>query len=156
MAIHRAERLGGWTIQVADSATLLPTFHTLTALHAMRWQQDDQPGVLADPDVQRFHETALPRLHHFGVLRLAVLHIAGRPAAAAHVLLSPGKILFHIGGWDPALAHASPGALLIGALLQQAAEEGRTEADFLRGAEPYKYRWGAVDRPNHHRRLTPP
>jgi CelD/BcsL family acetyltransferase involved in cellulose biosynthesis len=29
------------------------------------------------------------------------------------------------------------------------------EFDFLRGREPYKYAWGAVDRPCHARRLTP-
>jgi len=36
--------------------------------------------------------------------------------------------------------------VLLGYLLQWANEQGRSEFDFLRGAEEYKYRFGAIDR----------
>jgi CelD/BcsL family acetyltransferase involved in cellulose biosynthesis len=35
---------------------------------------------------------------------------------------------------------------LLGYLLQWANENGRAEFDFMRGNEPYKYRFGGVDR----------
>jgi CelD/BcsL family acetyltransferase involved in cellulose biosynthesis len=44
---------------------------------------------------------------------------------------------------------------MIGHAVEQAAAEGLLEFHFLRGREPYKYAWGAVDRPNHGRRLEP-
>jgi CelD/BcsL family acetyltransferase involved in cellulose biosynthesis len=53
----------------------------------------------------------------------------------------------YIGGFDPEFALLSPGTLLIGHALDAATAEGATATDFLRGAEPYKYRWGAVDQP---------
>jgi CelD/BcsL family acetyltransferase involved in cellulose biosynthesis len=37
--------------------------------------------------------------------------------------------------------------LLIGEAIAMAAAEGAASFDFLRGAEPYKYRWGAIDQP---------
>ena len=46
-----------------------------------------------------------------------------------------------------------PGTLLLGAVIEQAMREGRREIDFLRGAERYKYAWGAVDRMNAERIL---
>ena len=33
------------------------------------------------------------------------------------------------------------------ALIQDSMEAGRRRIDFLRGDEPYKYQWGAVDEP---------
>jgi CelD/BcsL family acetyltransferase involved in cellulose biosynthesis len=36
--------------------------------------------------------------------------------------------------------------VIVGLLLERAAEEGCTVLDLLRGDEPYKYRFGAVDR----------
>ena len=42
----------------------------------------------------------------------------------------------------------SPGTLLIAYALEDAVSRGDSEFDFLRGNEPYKYRWGARDRFN--------
>ena len=55
---------------------------------------------------------------------------------------------FYLNGYDVGQAFVSPGTLLVGAMLEEAAAEGRAEAHFLRGREGYKYAWGAVDRMN--------
>ena len=49
-------------------------------------------------------------------------------------------------GWDPALARFGLGTVLIAAAMRHARDEGCRVFDFLRGAEPYKYRFGALDR----------
>ncbi|RKE22286.1 GNAT family N-acetyltransferase [Streptomyces sp. TLI_171] len=49
-------------------------------------------------------------------------------------------------GWDPRWAADSLGTALIDAALRSCAAEGVRTFDFLRGDEPYKYRFGAVDR----------
>jgi CelD/BcsL family acetyltransferase involved in cellulose biosynthesis len=36
---------------------------------------------------------------------------------------------------------------MIHAYVERALAEGRHRLDFLRGNEPYKYQWGAVDEP---------
>jgi len=48
--------------------------------------------------------------------------------------------------FDPTLAALAPGMVLIWELLARAADDGFTTFDLLRGDEPYKYRFGAVDR----------
>jgi CelD/BcsL family acetyltransferase involved in cellulose biosynthesis len=141
---NRAERAGGWTVEAAGPAG----FEVLAALHRARWQADGEPGVLADPAVLRCLHQALPALEAAGLLRLQVLRVGGEAAAAIMALLAPGRIFFYLSGYDAAQRFVSPGTLLVGAMLEQAAAEGRTEAHFLRGREGYKYAWGALDRLN--------
>ena len=139
---NRAERAGGWTVDDAGPTGL----DTLVALHQARWQAEGEPGVLADPAVLRCLRQALPALDAAG--RLQVLLVGGRVAAAVMALLAPGRLFFYLSGYDAEQHFVSPGTLLVGAMLEQAAAEGRTEAHFLRGREGYKYAWGAVDRLN--------
>ena len=47
----------------------------------------------------------------------------------------------------PVTEHGSPGVLMIYAYVLRALEAGKRRLDFLRGNEPYKYEWGAVDEP---------
>lgn len=139
---NRAERAGGWTVEDAGPGGL----DTLVALHQARWTAAGEPGVLMDPAVLRCLRLALPALNVAGLLRLQILRVGGTPAAAVLALLSPGRVFFYLSGYDAAQAFVSPGTLLLGAMLEQAAAEGRTEAHLLRGREPYKYAWGAQDR----------
>jgi CelD/BcsL family acetyltransferase involved in cellulose biosynthesis len=48
-------------------------------------------------------------------------------------------------GWDPEYARDALGNVLVLHALERAAEHGARWFDFLRGAEPYKYRFGASD-----------
>lgn len=115
-------------------------------LHDARWGGE---GVLADPRVRAFHREAAPLLLAAGALRLEVLRFGNRVVAAYYALLAGSRrILFYIGGYDTAHARESPGTVLLGAMIEAAAREGRTELHFLRGGENYKYAWGAVDRMN--------
>ncbi len=134
---HRAERGGGVMRERATAATLAGLQAELIRLHQLRWSAAGEPGVLADPAVLALHRDAAPGL-------LA----GGEVVAAIMALLAPGRILFYLSGYDAAHAFISPGTLLLGAMLEDAVREGRTEAHFLRGKEGYKYAWGAVDRLN--------
>lgn len=125
----------------------------LFALHARRWADRDEPGVLADPRVRAFHHEAAPKLLADGSLRLEVLHLDGRPAAAHLSLLARGRLLHYLTGFDPEFEAMRPGTLLLGHIIAEAIDEGRGELHFLRGSEGYKYAWGGVDRTNVGRRL---
>ena len=64
-----------------------------------------------------------------------------------------GRHCYYIGGFDPDFASLSVGSVVLHHAIRSAADEGASEIDFLRGAESYKYRWGATDRPNYRRIL---
>ncbi|MFD0277508.1 GNAT family N-acetyltransferase [Kitasatospora sp. NPDC127111] len=49
-------------------------------------------------------------------------------------------------GWDQTWAPLRLGTAVIAAAIRAAADQGLTTFDFLRGTEPYKYRFDAVDR----------
>jgi CelD/BcsL family acetyltransferase involved in cellulose biosynthesis len=148
---HRAERLGGLAFERADTDTLPALWNALELLHAARWRERGETGVLADFRVRAWHREATGLLQAQGLLRLYGLRLRGELAAVLYCLADPPWrarpcCYYYIGGFDPRWAACSPGSLLIA----HAIAEARREAcafDFLRGAETYKYRWGAADQP---------
>lgn len=148
---RRAARAGDVAYELADAGSLQDWLAILQRLHARRWALRDQPGVLRDESVLAWHRDAAPQLLRAGLLRLLGLRIAGRAVAALYVLADAAGVpqrrwSYYIGGFDPEAAALSPGTLLVGHAIEQAQAEGAQLFDFLRGAEPYKQRWGAVPR----------
>jgi CelD/BcsL family acetyltransferase involved in cellulose biosynthesis len=131
-------------------------FADLVDLHTRRWQEDAEPGVLADPRVLAWHRAALPQLEAAGMLRLYGLRQGGRLCGVLYVVTAHGRACYYIGGFDPELADLGLGTILVGHAIAEAELEGAHTFDFLRGQEPYKYRWGAADRPSYARMLSPP
>lgn len=147
-ARHRADRAGGWQVQRADASSFPAMSDQLVRLHRMRWEQSGEAGVLADPRVLAFHRAAGPLLLEAGLLRMEALWLRDVVAAVIYALLSPGRIYFYLTGFDPDCRFESPGTILLGHMIEEAAAEGRREAHFLRGGERYKYAWGGIDRMN--------
>jgi hypothetical protein len=54
---------------------------------------------------------------------------------------------FYNAGIDPSARELSPGVTGTAEYVRDRLESGRRAFDFLRGAEPYKYEWGAKDQP---------
>jgi len=55
--------------------------------------------------------------------------------------------MFYNAGTNPDAYDLSPGVVLIALFMRRAIEMGKRRFDFLRGDEPYKYHWGAIDEP---------
>ena len=154
---HRAARSGGWSAEVASADQAPARWESLLAMHRARWTSLGEPGgVLADPAVLAFHAASVPQLAARGLLRLQVLRIGGEVAAVYHTLAASGRLLFYLSGFDASHNFVSPGTLLLGHIIEQAETDGISELHFLRGAETYKYAWGAKDRMNTGRLLLPP
>jgi CelD/BcsL family acetyltransferase involved in cellulose biosynthesis len=81
-----------------------------------------------------------------GWLQLAFLEVAGKKAAAYFNFDYRNRIWVYNSGLDFSFKDLSPGWVLLGYLLQWANEHGRSEFDFMRGDEDYKYKFGAVKR----------
>jgi CelD/BcsL family acetyltransferase involved in cellulose biosynthesis len=151
---RRAEALGQVSFETATTAGVSTFLDALFSLHEMRWRHLDQPGVLADPAVRRFHRSAAPLLLCVGLLRLHALWLDERIVAVMYVLFAKGRAYYYLSGFDPDLGKISPGTLTVGHAIQHAIAEGAHEFDFLRGQERSKYFWGACDRPCYGRMLN--
>jgi CelD/BcsL family acetyltransferase involved in cellulose biosynthesis len=64
-----------------------------------------------------------------------------------------GSVYYYLSGYEPELEKLSIGTLIVAHAVEQAVHDGATSFDFLRGAEEYKYMWGAKDRMNRRRQL---
>jgi CelD/BcsL family acetyltransferase involved in cellulose biosynthesis len=155
---RRAARSGSVRAELADARSLDEIHAALVRLHGARWSRRGMPGVLADDMVRRWHADAMHGLLDLGVLRLHALRLDGRIIAACYVLQDrkrPGaRAYYYLGGFDPAYERLSPGTIVIAHAVEEAIREGAATFDFLRGREPYKYLWGAADRPTYRRGLT--
>jgi CelD/BcsL family acetyltransferase involved in cellulose biosynthesis len=57
-----------------------------------------------------------------------------------------GKIWVYNSGINPMFENISPGWVLLSKIIQWSIEAGRTELDFMRGDETYKYNFGGIDK----------
>ncbi len=144
---QRARR-EGMSIERAGVDDVADAMARLFRLHAARWRVRGEDGVLADEAVRGFHLEAAPGFARRGWLRLYTLRLSGAPAAVLYGFARLKAAHFYLSGFDPAHARLGVGKLLVLQALREAVAEGRDEFHFLRGREPYKYRFGAVDRQN--------
>jgi CelD/BcsL family acetyltransferase involved in cellulose biosynthesis len=151
---RRAEDAGGVVIRRAGREDLARALAELERLHGARWTAAQEPGVLADPLARAHLNASAPELLEAGLLRLFTLEHAGCVRGAVLALHAGRTLAFYVSGYDPEMRALGAGTLLIAHAIEQAAAEGAAEADFLRGEEPYKLRWGAVSRPTFRRLLT--
>ncbi len=81
-----------------------------------------------------------------GTLQLLFIEIEGQKAAALFNFDYNGRIWVYNSGLDPnAFGSLSLGVVITALAIENAIENGRSEFDFLRGDETYKYRFGAKD-----------
>ncbi len=145
-ALNAAARQGPVCIEKASAPGSF--LDALERLHGSRWALRGEAGVLADPRTLAFHRAAAGSLSEAGLLRAFILTIGKEVAACHYGFAAKGEAFYYIGGFEPRFAGQSPGTILIGHAVEDAKAEGCRSFSFLRGGEPYKYAWGAVDRWN--------
>ena len=106
----------------------------------------EKAGFFRRADIHAWFRALAEEFAGDGTFRLHRLDVGGLPAAATVSLVHNGEWGVYNSSFDPALGSLSPGIVIIGLLIQRAAESGCTTLDLLRGDEAYKYRFGAVDR----------
>ena len=112
----------------------------LFALHAARWRDDSR--FLPDAP---FHREFAAIARARGWLRLWLLELEGRAAAVLYGFRYAGVECHYQGGRDPAWRSSSVGTVLVAHCIRSALEDGAREYRFLRGEEPYKYRFADCD-----------
>jgi CelD/BcsL family acetyltransferase involved in cellulose biosynthesis len=144
--VRRAEATGD--VQLVDSADPAADLEAFIKLHQKRWGVD---GLFPDTPGGRQSRVFFRRLFElFGTddsLKLAFLSVGDRRIAAGISFETPDAVLYYNAGVDPDARELSPGVLMVERYVRRALERGIRTLDFLRGDEPYKYEWGAVDHP---------
>ena len=144
--VRRAEAAG--EIRLDDSPDPLADLDAFIDLHQRRWGADglfpDTPGgEQSRVFVRRLFELFGPG----GPVHLAFLTVGGRRIAAGITFETADSMYYYNAGVDPDARDLSPGVLMVERYVRRALEHGMRRMDFLRGDEPYKYEWGAVDEP---------
>ena len=110
--------------------------------------------MIQDPGKAQFlHEVMRDQMsnsirvaHDQGYLWLAFLEVDGVKAAASLNFDYKNKFWGYNSGVSREHMELSPGWVLMGHVIQWCCENGRSEFDFMRGDEDYKYRFGGVNR----------
>jgi CelD/BcsL family acetyltransferase involved in cellulose biosynthesis len=141
--MRRAEESGSnvrWYI-VTDGAVLDAEVEDFLGLMA---EEPDKAKFLTSPMRLQMHLSCRAAFEN-GWLQLAFLEVDGQKAAGYLNFDYLNRIWVYNSGIDRRFLELSPGWVLLGHLLEWANENKRTEFDFMRGEEDYKYRFGGVD-----------
>jgi CelD/BcsL family acetyltransferase involved in cellulose biosynthesis len=144
--VRRAQAVG--EIRLVDSTDPLRDLEAFVELHQKRWGEDGlfRPGPGGEQS-RVFFRRLFELLGPDGPLRLAFLSVGDRRIATGIHLDTGDELLYYNAGLDPDARDLSPGVLMVYAYVLRALAQGTRRLDFLRGNEPYKYDWGAVDEP---------
>ena len=134
---------------IGPGEVLDPAMDDFVAMHEERLADKVGRGIYTDPRMEKFHREACARFHAKGWLFLTFMTMHGKRVFANCYYFHKNHIYCHLGGaTDVGEAwNHSPGIVLESHCIQQALQRGGRVYDFLRGTEPYKYRFGAVDVP---------
>ncbi len=130
-----------WYI-VEDESVLDSEIDDLLSLMA----NDPNKEVFLTEVMRTQMRTSVHAAFNAGWLQLAFMEVDGKKAAGYLNFDYGDRIWVYNSGLDFNYKDLSPGWVLLGYLLQWANEHGRSEFDFMRGDEDYKYKFGAIKR----------
>ena len=144
--VRRAEAAG--EVRLDSSANPIGDLDVFVELHQKRWGAEGlfpptEGGAASRTFFARLFEDCAPS----GVLDLSFLSVGGRRIAAGVTFDDGQAVYYYNAGVEPEARDLSPGVVMVACYIQRAIGLGRNRLDFLRGDEPYKYEWGAVDSP---------
>jgi len=131
---RKLEREQGLDIRLYRDRDIAQGLADYLAVYNASWKAKEQYEPLLTALVERAAAQ--------GWLRLAVLYVAGAPAAAQIWLVAGGKASIFRLAHDEQWRQYSPGTILTAFLMQQVIDHDRVEEiDFLTGNERYKQDW---------------
>jgi CelD/BcsL family acetyltransferase involved in cellulose biosynthesis len=144
--VRRAEAAG--EVRLESSARPIDDLEAFVELHQKRWGDDGLfPPTEGGAASRRFFAELFEDCAPSGIVDLSFLTVGGRRIAAGVTFDDGVAVYYYNAGVEPDARELSPGVVMVARYIQRAIELGRTRLDFLRGDEPYKYEWGAVDAP---------
>jgi len=133
---RREVRISQWHGDDVDDAT-----RRLFDVHDARWEELGIRGLFHDERNRAFHLDIARQCDRMGWLDLSEMQVDGRTASAHLVLVLDGVSYMMRSGRDTSFAAYDVGHLHDLHMFRTWIARGLREADFLRGAEPYKFYW---------------
>jgi CelD/BcsL family acetyltransferase involved in cellulose biosynthesis len=124
------------------SQPLRDDLNALFALHAARWTSGTSAFA---GDREAFHRAFAACALDRGWLRLWFLELDGQPVAAWYGFRFCSVESYYQAGREPRWARGSVGFVLLSHSIREALEDGLEEYRFLRGDDPFKYRFTKDD-----------
>lgn len=140
---RRLQEHGGYAVRLSGTASIDEDLDAFFALHR---SSDGPKGKFMHENMATYFRRLAHTMLDGGRLRLAMMELAGVPVAGLFGFSDGATWSIYNSAYDHARRELSPGMVLVADTIKLAAEEGCSRYDFLRGAEEYKYRFGAVDR----------
>lgn len=136
---RKLEREQGFEIRLFTGDDLEQAKADYNAIYQASWKANEL--------IEGFLERLLKNMSASGWLRLAILYISGRPAAAQIWFVAHGKASIFRLVYDDAWKRYSPGTILTDYLVKYVIDVDRVEEiDFLTGNDAYKQDWMSVRR----------
>jgi CelD/BcsL family acetyltransferase involved in cellulose biosynthesis len=144
--VRRAEAAG--EVKLESSANAVDDLEAFIELHQKRWGADGLfPPTDGGSASRGFFAGLFEDCAPSGIMDLSFLTVGGRRIAAGVTFDDGEAVYYYNAGVEPEAREMSPGVVMVACYIQRAIGLGRSRLDFLRGDEPYKYEWGAVDSP---------
>lgn len=117
-------------------------------LHQKRWKSKHMLGVFNTQKLRDFYIDVAKLFADNGWLALYFLTANDEPIAAEYSFVYNLKMYFCLGGFDPDYSQYSVGNLTHQKAMEKCILNKIKEYDFLKGDEPYKFRWTTKYRRN--------
>jgi CelD/BcsL family acetyltransferase involved in cellulose biosynthesis len=139
---RQLEALGTVEIQVEDGSERLDDLLAEGfRLEPSGWKAKRGTAIVSGPETLRFYREVAAWAAAQGLLRLALLHLDGRPLAFQYALEDGVRWYFLKGGIDPGAGRFAPGKLLVHEMLRRAFDAGLSSFEFLGADEAWKGDW---------------
>jgi CelD/BcsL family acetyltransferase involved in cellulose biosynthesis len=120
--------------------------HAFFQLYRKRFAENANARELLDGRFAALRQEAARRLATEGAFQLALLRVDGHEVAAEFSFIYRDTFYAYNSCHDPTWERHSVGSILRAHVVRRAIMNGCRRYDFLRGEEPYKYKWGATAR----------
>ena len=139
---QKAESQGSLEFAVTSKADPEP-LNALIGLHAARWQQRGEPGMIQANRSAAFLRDIAGQFAERDRLRIFYLRFNGEIAAVICGICYANTLFNYLTAFDPEHASLGLGRTLLYESVRYCFENGYKAWDFLRGDEPYKAWWDA-------------
>jgi CelD/BcsL family acetyltransferase involved in cellulose biosynthesis len=139
---EKAQAIAPVTFQVADSADEF-LMCSLIALHRERWNSAGEPGMIDANGSESFLRAMAVAFAGRGWLRIFTVRFGDSIAAVLLAFCDRTNIFSWLSAFDPKYEEFGFGRELLARAIGYAHARGCRNWNFLRGAEPYKFSWGA-------------
>ncbi|HVL90550.1 MAG TPA: GNAT family N-acetyltransferase, partial [Actinomycetota bacterium] len=143
---RKARRLADAAAVTFRSSTAESLDADLDAFFALHRSAAGPKGKFMHQDMEAYFRRLAHTMQRAGRLRLTILEMDAAPSAMLYGFSDGTRWELYNSAYDFGKRELAPGMVLVAETIRLAAEEGCETFDFLRGAEDYKYRFGAVDR----------